>query len=248
MAMMPVLMDQQDGLISRKSPAANQRDRERLRKAAQDAVRWHNHVIHEHGATAADDSHLVERQLPDSGVTLIGWPIRSDLIRSDDPKKDAYDLASCLQAAVHAAAEHNLVLLEHWPWLPDLYQAHVRYISDPNAWQIQTLKSIPLVKEQGGSDCKNLAAYRLAHKWRDELQPEPKGFGKRMSRCKIYCRFIPPEVMRNLLPAEMRATLPDDAVIGPGRLFHAEVRSPDSPQGYTTPDGIVEDMSRYLGM
>lgn len=174
--------------------------------------------------------------------------IQTRMITRKDADSNALDVARVLQALVHAQAEHNLVLLEHHPGIQPLYKSGVRYIADPTAWTYQFVQSIPLVARQGGSDCKNLVAWELAFKWRDELQPPPTGFGQRMSRCKIYWRVVPPGKLIHQLPPEILAQA--QGPILAGRVFHAELRSPDQPYpiGYSTPDGIVDDPSRMLGM
>ena len=258
--MMPVLLDVQTRYIRNKSPSENHRDVERCLAAVDKAAAEHNRVLREHFPQASKDllaSPIIHESPAMPGIMLVGLNLQSQFITSKSPDENAYDMAAILQAATHALAEHNLVLLEHWPALPDLYDANVKYKTDPNAWMVQTLKSIPTIKEQGGSDCKNLVGWRLAHMWRDELAR----LGRRLSRCKIYWRFLKPDQMLRSLPVPvLDRMLPNwrnldartlyDAIaqFPPGRLFHAEMRKPDSPTGYTTPDGEVEDMSRYLGM
>lgn len=250
--MMPILLDVQKRLLTKKSPAQNAKDIEKILAAVRNATDVHNRVLRTHVPNPPERalSRMYTSEPPGQGVMFVWMAIATPLMRTKSPNQNAMDVAECLQAAVHAAAEHNRLLLDHLPWLPDLYDAGVRFLADPNAWKIQTLKSIPLIKQQGGSDCKNLAAWRLAHLWRDEEQPPPKGFGKRMSRCKIYWRMVDPRKIKHMLPADIRAALPEEGPIPAGRLFHAEVRKPDQPYpiGYSDPDGDVEDMSRYLGM
>jgi hypothetical protein len=248
--MMPILLDVQQRYLTTKSRSENARDVERCLAAVDKAAAEHNRVLELHHPGIGDEfkTKPAIHELAD-GVLLVAFVIQTKLINTKkDPDDNAYDVADCLQAAVHALAECNLILLEHHPWLPDLYDSGVRYITDPLAWKFQTLKSIPTIKQQGGSDCKCLTGWRLAHKWRAEQKPKPYGFGKRLSRCKIYWRIIPPERMRNMLPEDILKRVPADGMIAPGRLFHALMRSPDGPNGYTNPDGDVEDMSRYLGM
>lgn len=258
--MMPVLLDVQKRLIRNKSPADNKRDIERCLAAADNAAAEHNRVLKEHFPQAGKElfaKPIVREPATMPGIMLVQLNLQSQFITAKSPDENAYDMAGILQAATHALGEHNLVLLEHWPQIPDLYEAGVRYKTDPNAWMVQTLKSIPTIKQQGGSDCKNLVGWRLAHKWRDEL----KRLGKKLSRCKIYWRFLKPDQMLRSLPVSVldrmmpawrevdaQTLLSAIAQLPPGRLFHAEMRTPDSPYGYTTPDGDVEDMSRYLGM
>jgi hypothetical protein len=250
--MMPILLDVQKRLLAKKSPAENAKDVQKVLDAADHAAAVHNRVLRTHVPNAPDSalSRVRVHEPPGQGILFVWLTIASDLMHTKSPDENACDVAECLQAAVHAAAEHNRLLLEHHPWLPDVYELGVRYIVDPNAWRIQTLKSIPLIKQQGGSDCKNLVAAQLGHMWRAELLAPPQGFGKRMSRCKIYWRIIEGDKLTNMLPPEMLEQLPADGPIRPGRLFHAEMRKPDKPYpiGYSTPDGEVEDMSRYLGM
>jgi hypothetical protein len=248
--MMPILLDVPARYFTAKTREQNERDVERCLAAADAAAAEHNRVLALHHPTAPESAKTrpAVHELP-GGIVLVAWVIRTDLINTKPSADDnAYDVADCLQAAVHALAECNLILLEHHPWLPELYKAGVRYRTDPNAWRMQTLKSIPTIKKQGGTDCKCLTGWWLAHNWRREQKPAPVGFGKRLSRCKVYWRIIPPAKMRGMLPREILSRMPADGIIGPGRLFHALGRQPDGPNGYTNPDGDVHDMSRYLGM
>jgi hypothetical protein len=248
--MMPILLDVPQRYFTSKSRVDNERDVERCLAAVDKAAAEHNRVLALHHPDIQDATKTKPaiHELP-GGILLAACVIQTGLINTKpDPDDNAYDVADCLQAFVHALAECNTILLEHHPWLPELYEAGVRYVPDPNAWKMQTLKSIPTIKSQGGSDCKCLTGWWLAHRWRLEEQPKPVGFGERLSRCKIFWRFIEPNKLRNMLPAEILAQIPADGIVNPGRLFHALGRRPDGPNGYTTPDGEVEDMSRYLGM
>jgi hypothetical protein len=148
-----------------------------------------------------------------------------------------YDVARCLSAMVHAAAEHNLVLLEHHPETPRLLDTALRFVSESPNQGYETIKSIPLVIEANGGDCAHWAAWRLAENWRDELREK----GKRLSNCKVYWRDRCGRcnrVVDDTMPRCPRCGLP----LMPGtikREYHAEVRNPD---------GTVEDTSRLLGM
>lgn len=250
--MMPILFDVQCRYIARKTASENAADVKRCVAAIQKAAATHDRFLAEHWPHGLDKYKARPKftQLP-GGIILGKFGIQTGLLnRKPTPDENAYDVAGCLQACVHALAEINLVMLEHNPELPGLYDSGVRYLTDPNAWRAQTMKSIPTVLEQGGTDCKNLAGYELAFKWLAELPPPPLGFGQRMSRGKIYWRFLEDDKLRKQLPADILAQLPAQGPIPAGRLFHAETRSPDQPwpRGYTTPDGEVTDQSRLLGM
>jgi hypothetical protein len=162
---------------------------------------------------------------------LVVLDVQTQLIPSQ------YDVARCLSAMVHAAAEHNLVLLEHHPHTPRLLDTALRFVPEPPGQGYETIKSIPLVIAANGGDCAHWAAWRLAENWRDELRDK----GKRLSNCKVYWRdrcgrcnqIVNP-------PAQWRC--PRCGLVLPGntkREYHAEVRNPD---------GTVEDTSRLLGM
>jgi len=250
--MMPILFDVQSQLITSKSASENVADVKRCVAAIQQAAATHDRFLAEHWPNG-DPKYKAQpkfTQLP-GGVIIGKFGIQTGLMRrKPTPDDNAYDVAGCLQACVHALALINLILLQHHPQLPGLYDSGIRYQTDPNAWKAQTMKSIPTVLEQGGTDCKNLDGYELAFKWREELLPPPMGFGCRMSRAKIYWRFLENDRLRKQLPADILASLPAQGPIPQGRLFHAQMRSPDQPwpRGYTTPDGEVTDQSRLLGM
>lgn len=150
-------------------------------------------------------------------------------------------LARAFQATVHAAAEHNLVLLENHPNTPSLLQfvneSKVYYLPEPQGGAYETVRSIPLVIESHGGDCAHLSAWRLAELWRDDLRQ----FGQRRATCKVY--------WRNRCPWAGCGQFLDDGVrrchrcgqrfLRPKRTYHAEVRRAD---------GEVEDWSRWTGM
>lgn len=185
--------------------------------------------------------------------------LRADQVQSKaDPDDNNYDFARCLAAAVHAQAEHNLVILEHHPDIRPLYETGLHYVIEPG--QPMVLKSLITVAEDGGSDCKNLVAWRLAERWRDELKPPPVGYGRRMSSCKVYWRTpirviginepqprpMPCPVCGQMMRVTYRALAPGTPIIN--RNFHAEMRLPELlPDGTRNPE-TVEDTSRYLGM
>ena len=146
------------------------------------------------------------------------------------------DVARCLAAYVHAAAEHNLVLLEHHPETPSLFDTNLRFVPEPVEQPYETIKSIPLVILSNGGDCAHWAAWRLAENWRSELKSD----GRRISNAKIYwrdhckaCNSIARET--DWTCARCGANLVGNVK----REYHAEIRGPN---------GIVEDPSRLLGM
>jgi hypothetical protein len=108
-------------------------------------------------------------------------------------------VARCFQAAVHAVAEINLAYLEAHPETPSLYESGVKYQLEPPSQGYESIRSIPVMLQEGGHDCASLCAFRLAELWRDEL----KTHGAKLSVAKIYWRNHPN-----------------------GRLFHCEVRTP----------------------
>jgi hypothetical protein len=162
-------------------------------------------------------------------------------------------VARALSATVHAAAEHNLVLLENHPQTPSLYDCArngtVRYLSESDALvasqlplvingksePIESVLSIPIIIKSNGGDCAHLSAWRLAELWRDDLRK----FRQRRATCKVYWRSKCPYC----------ASIVQDGAFGcpscgrgfprPSRVFHAEVRRSD---------GEVEDPSRMMGM
>lgn len=150
--------------------------------------------------------------------------------------RDQRDVARCLSAYVHAAAEHNLVLLEHHPNTPRLLTTALRFRAEPADQPYETIKSIPLVIRDNGGDCAHWAAWRLAENWLDEL----KEFGRRWSNCKVYWRDRCGRC--NQIVQEQDWTCPRcrQWLLGATkREYHAEVRDKN---------GQVEDTSRLLGM
>lgn len=165
---------------------------------------------------------------------LVVLDVQTDLIPSE------YDVARCLAAMVHAAAEHNLVLLEHHPGTPRLLDTALRFVPEPSGQGFETIKSIPAVIRSGGGDCAHWAAWRLAENWFDELRSK----GKRLSNCKVYWRNRCGNCNRVLELEKLirNPRCPRCGVWLPGnvkREYHAELRNPD---------GTVEDTSRLLGM
>jgi len=162
---------------------------------------------------------------------LVVLDVQTQLIPSQ------YDVARCLSAMVHAAAEHNLVLLEHHPETPRLLDTALRFVPEPPSQGYETIKSIPLVIRANGGDCAHWAAWRLAENWRDELATH----GKRLSNCKVYWRDRCGRCNRVITanePTCLRCGLPLSAG-NIKREYHAELRNAD---------GTVEDTSRLLGM
>lgn len=162
-------------------------------------------------------------------------------------------VARALAATVHAAAEHNLVLLENHPHTPLLYdcarEGTVRYLSEseaPIASQIpmvingnhepiETVLSIPLLIKSNGGDCAHLSAWRLAELWRDDL----RRFRRRKARCKVYWRSKCPYCASIVQDGAFGCPTCGRGFPRPSRVFHAEVRRSD---------GEVEDPSRMMGM
>jgi len=146
------------------------------------------------------------------------------------------DVARCLAAYVHAAAEHNLVLLEHHPDTPRLLTTPLRFQAEPANQGYETIKSIPLVIQANGGDCAMWAAWRLAENWFDELRK----YGKRFSRCKVYWRDRCVVCNQIVQPENWSCPRCGIWLIGnTKREYHAELRDKD---------GQVEDTSRLLGM
>ncbi len=146
------------------------------------------------------------------------------------------DVARCLAAYTHAAAEHNLVLLEHHPNTPRLLTTALRFRPEPPDQPYESIKSIPLVIRQNGGDCAMWAAWRLAENWRDELAQ----FGQRYSRCKIYWRDRCKRCNQIVQPENWQCPRCGQWLVGQTkREYHAEVRDKN---------GQVEDTSRLLGM
>lgn len=150
-------------------------------------------------------------------------------------------VARALSACVHAAAEHNLVLLEHHPETPALYdyakQGRIRYLSEPQGSAYETVRSIPLIIQEGGGDCAHLSGWRLAELWRDDLRQQ----GRRIANCKVYCRHFCPDkrCKARVDPDDHYCRNCGKPFLRPSRMFHAEVRRAD---------GDVEDPSRMMGM
>lgn len=143
------------------------------------------------------------------------------------PDGDDIVMAELLARACEVQALANLRYLECHPFIKRMYETPIRYVAEP-AQPIAFL-GIPTIAAQGGSDCKNIVAWRLAEIWRDEQKLAPYGYGKFMSHVKTYWK-IPPAGSR------LR------------RIFHAEIRLPPLlPNGERNPE-TVEDVSRYLGM
>jgi len=146
------------------------------------------------------------------------------------------DVARCLAAYVHAAAEHNLVLLEHHPETPRLLDTPLRFVAEPPDQGYETIKSIPLVIQNNGGDCAMWAAWRLAENWRDELRQ----YGKRLSNAKIYWRDRCKTCLLIAAEEDWNCRRCGRSLLGnTQRLYHAEIRNKD---------GVVEDTSRLLGM
>jgi hypothetical protein len=150
---------------------------------------------------------------------------------------DEYDVARCLAAIVHAAAEHNLVLLEHHPNTPRLLDTALRFVPEPSTQGFETIKSIPAVIESGGGDCAHWTAWRLAENWRDELRK----YGKRYSNCKVYWRDHCARC-NQIVDPKLTWHCPrcGQPLLGNVRReYHGQLRNRD---------GTVEDTSRLLGM
>lgn len=146
------------------------------------------------------------------------------------------DVARCLAALVHAAAEHNLVLLEHHPGTPRLLDTPLRFVAEPSTQLYETIKSIPEVIKANGGDCAMWAAWRIAENWRDELRQ----FGHRYSRCKVYWRDRCPRCNNIALDQDWKCSRCGTNLVGTTRReYHAEIRDKN---------GEVEDTSRLLGM
>lgn len=135
-----------------------------------------------------------------------------------------YDLGECLAYLAECQARVNLLWLKRHPGARLMYETGIRYKFEPA--QPITMKGIPTIVANGGSDCKNLVAWRLAELWRDELLLPPIGYGRQMSSLKTYWKSYSPT----------------------SRIFHAEIRLPTLlPNGKPNPE-TVEDPSRFLGM
>lgn len=148
-------------------------------------------------------------------------------------------VARALAATVHAAAEHNLVLLENHPYTPTLdscvKSGSIWYFAEPQGSAYETVRSIPLMIQSHGGDCAHLSAWRLAELWRDDL----KNFGQRRSTCKVYWRSRCPHCARLIQDGVRMCPHCHRSFLRPKRTFHAEVRRAD---------GEVEDWSRWTGM
>ena len=148
-------------------------------------------------------------------------------------------VARALAATVHAAAEHNLILLENHPQTPGLYelakQGKLYYQTEPQGSLYETVRSIPLMIRSGGGDCAHLSAWRLAELWRDDLQK----FRQRRATCKVYWRSKCPYCHQIIDDRAIRCEHCGRGFPRPSRVFHAEVRRAD---------GEVEDPSRMMGM
>jgi hypothetical protein len=143
-------------------------------------------------------------------------------------------VARALAACVHAAAEHNLVLLENHPQTPALYQSGARFQVSPRGIP-ERVQSIVQVSKDGGGDCADLCAWRLAELWRDDLKTQ----GKRVANCKVYWRDRCPHCRSEVTTPKGYCPTCSRPYLKPAREYHAEVRRAD---------GTVEDPSRLLGM
>lgn len=160
---------------------------------------------------------------------LVVLDVRTEMIG------DEYDIARVLAAYVHAAAEHNLVLLEHHPGTPRLLDTALRFVPEPE--KLESIKSIPWIIESGGTDCASWTAWRLAENWLDELRQ----FKKRFSNAKVYWRDRCKRC-NQIVDPRTTAICPRCGQFLPGNIrreFHAQLRNRN---------GIVEDTSRLLGM
>jgi hypothetical protein len=148
-------------------------------------------------------------------------------------------VARALAATVHAAAEHNLVLLENHPQTPTLFdcaqKGTIYYQDEPQGSAYETVRSIPLMIQLGGGDCAHLTAWRLAELWRDDL----KKFRQRRANCKVYWRSHCPYCRGRVQDGAVWCASCGRGFPRPARMFHAEVRRAD---------GEVEDLSRMMGM
>jgi hypothetical protein len=148
-------------------------------------------------------------------------------------------VARALAACVHAAAEHNLVLLENHPATPSLHECAsngtIVYKPEPQGNKYETVKSIPLMIFNHGGDCAHLSAWRLAELWRDDLRQ----LGQRRATCKVYWRSRCPYCRTLVNDRAKGCPHCFRTFLAPGRTFHAEVRRAD---------GTVEDWSRLTGM
>lgn len=148
-------------------------------------------------------------------------------------------VARALAATVHAAAEHNLVLLENHPQTPSLdacvKQGSIWYFPEPQGSAYETVRSIPLMIQSHGGDCAHLSAWRLAELWREDL----RNFGQRRATCKVYWRSRCPYCARIIPDGTRTCVHCRRSFLRPQRTFHAEVRRAD---------GEVEDWSRWTGM
>ena len=164
---------------------------------------------------------------------LVVLDVRTEMIPTQ------YDIARVLAAYTHAAAEHNLVLLEHHPHTPRLLDTALRFVSEPSGQPYETIKSIPLVIKANGGDCAHWAAWRLAENWRDEMAKH----GKRLSNAKVYwrdrCGRCNAIVNSHQISDTHCLRCGSSLFRNIRREYHAEIRNPD---------GSVEDTSRLLGM
>jgi hypothetical protein len=150
-------------------------------------------------------------------------------------------VARAFAATVHAAAEHNLILLENHPDTQSLRECvengTIIYQNEKQAGLYETVKSIPLCILNHGGDCAHLSAWRLAECWRDDLRQ----FGKRLATCKVYWRSRCPrrQCQQVVDDRAHRCGRCGATFSRPKRTFHAEIRRAD---------GEVEDWSRMAGM
>lgn len=158
--------------------------------------------------------------------------VQPSLIASDR------DVARALSATVHAAAEHNLVLLENHPQTPRILDCAragtLRYLSDLPGMP-ERVRSIPLLIKAGGGDCAELSAWRVAELWQEDLSQR----GQRIATCKVYWRCACPYCKGPVVTEEYHCKNCMRTFLKPKRTFHAEVRRSD---------GEVEDLSRLMGM
>jgi hypothetical protein len=103
------------------------------------------------------------------------------------PFEDEWDAERALYKALEFLAAANIAYLHANPGTPRLYQLPIRYIRDPLG--VEYWQGIPKIIENGGADCKSLAAARVAElRCRDgedgsqgkglgrfRLEPHPKG-------------------------------------------------------------------------
>jgi hypothetical protein len=76
-------------------------------------------------------------------------------LESDDPYRDR-----ALQILLWMLIHLDILYLQRFPHTPRLYDSGVRYKREP--WGYEQWITIPSIIRQGGADCEDLAAWRVA--------------------------------------------------------------------------------------